>query len=59
MNFQIRNHETGNLIDSFATLADAQSTLTEYIQEDKDNKYYTPDFYEIYDADIDEIVEVA
>jgi len=34
MTYKIQDREAGNLIDTFATLADAKATLAEYIAED-------------------------
>lgn len=57
--FSIRDHESGNVIDEFDSLAEAQEQLALYLQEDKDNGEYQEDSYEIYDNDKQEVVEVA
>ena len=43
----IRDREAGNVIDEFRTLEMAEKVLREYEEEDKKNREYTKDFYEI------------
>ena len=48
--YDIRNRETGTVIDSFGTLQEAKLELAEYEAEDRKEKNYTEDFYEIVEA---------
>ena len=48
--YDIRNRETGTVIDSFGTLQEATLELAEYEAEDRKEKNYTEDFYEIVEA---------
>ena len=43
----IQDREAGNIIDEFNTLEDAQRELENYENQDKQDKCYTPSFYEI------------
>ena len=47
MAFIIQDRESGNKIDEFATLEQAQNALTKYEETDKAEGTYTPDFYQI------------
>lgn len=51
--FIIQDKEAGNYIASFATLEEAQQALQEYETQDKADGLYTPNFYEIVEADTD------
>ena len=48
--YDIRNRETGTVIDSLGTLQEATLELAEYEAEDRKEKNYTEDFYEIVEA---------
>ena len=50
LNFQIRDREAGNSIESFDTLAEAKEVLAEYENDDIAEGTFTEDFYEIYDV---------
>ena len=52
----IRCRETGTKFEEFETLEEAKEKLFDYEREDKENKNYEPDFYEIYDTEKEEIV---
>ena len=43
----IQHREAGNYIAYFNTLQEAQSALQKYEENDKKEKIYTPNFYEI------------
>lgn len=43
----IQDREAGNIIDEFKSLEDAQRELENYENQDKRDKCYTPNFYEI------------
>ena len=45
--YEIRQRETGTLIDFFETLEDATENLECYESDDKEDGTYTPDFYEL------------
>jgi len=56
--FAVRNSETGNAMNYFETLEEAKERLALYEEEDKANGEYSEGFYEIYNYDIQEIVEL-
>lgn len=58
MRYVIRDSEAGNEIEDFDTLDEAKITLDEYERIDKEEGTYTEDFYEIYDKENEEIVEL-
>lgn len=39
--------ETGDKIEAFCTLKEAQERIRKYEDEDRDEDIYTPDFYDI------------
>ena len=43
----IQDREAGNIIDEYATLAEAHAALDAFEAEDEKNWTYTPEFYEI------------
>lgn len=45
--YAIRCRENGDVIDTFATLAEAQDTMLEYYRRDHEEGIYVGDFYEI------------
>lgn len=47
----IQDAEAGNFIDSFSTLDEAEKTLAEFEEEDRENGTYEEGFYEIVEAD--------
>jgi hypothetical protein len=47
MFWKIQDRETGTLIDTFKTEADAEKKLQEYEEQDEKDGTYEPDFYEI------------
>ena len=51
--FRIQVKETGERIEYFDTLTEAQLTLAQFEEEDKRNNAYTPDFYEIAELTLD------
>ena len=55
----IRDHEAGNEIDGFATKTEAIMNMKMYVYADKREGIYTREFYEIYDTQTDEIVDVS
>ena len=51
--YVIRERESGDLIDYFDTLEEAQAELSRFIEYDKRDGYADDDFYEIVFAEID------
>jgi hypothetical protein len=51
--FRIQVKETGDVIDYFDTLEEAQLTLDKFEEDDEDMGAYTPDFYEIAELTLD------
>ena len=51
--FRIQVRETGDPIDYFDTLEEAQLTLDKFEEDDEDIGVYTPDFYEIAELTLD------
>jgi hypothetical protein len=51
--FRIQVRETGDPIDYFDTLIEADWELTKFELEDKEANTYTPDFYEIAELTLD------
>lgn len=51
------DRETGTFIDEFYYLEDAKKAILEYEDEDRRNGEYTPDFYDIVNADHESIRE--
>ena len=48
MKYIIRDREAGNVIDTFATLHEAEQAFTKYETDDKKDGIFKKDFYEIY-----------
>lgn len=57
MRFITRDREAGNEIERFETLEEARKAIADYETTDKADKTYTEDFYEIYDSQLEMIVE--
>lgn len=53
--YKTRDREAGNLIDEFATLEEAQDAVEQYEADDEADGTYTPNFYEIYNAETEQI----
>jgi hypothetical protein len=51
--FRIQVRETGDPIDYFDTLTEAQHTLAQFEEEDKEDNTYSPDLYEIAELTLD------
>jgi hypothetical protein len=51
--FRIQVKETGDHMDYFDTLKEAQSKIKEWEKEDKYMGVYSPDFYEIAELTLD------
>lgn len=49
--YAIQDRETGTRIDIFDTLEEAERVLKEYESDDMKEGVYTPDFYEIVEAE--------
>ena len=47
MKYVTRDREAGNIIDEFATLAEAEAAINEYEEDDRRRGIYEPDFYEV------------
>ena len=54
----IRDSESGNTIESTDSLTEAVQIIKRFEAEDRKEGQYTPDFYEVYDPDRQEIVEI-
>ena len=50
ISYIIRDREAGNKIDICDTLEEAEKQLKQFEEDDKKNGCYTPDFYEIVEA---------
>jgi hypothetical protein len=59
MKYITQDHEAGNRIDKFDTLEEAIEAVDRYVEEDKSEGNYTPDFYEVYNEDTEEVEYVA
>jgi hypothetical protein len=51
--FRVQVKKTGGVIDYFDTLAEAQYQIAKWEIEDKQDKIYTPEFYEIAELTLD------
>ena len=51
-----RNRESGDLIDYFETLPEAERAIEIYEKQDKKDGTFKPNFYEIYDIENQEII---
>ena len=56
--FQVRDRQSGNVIDAFDSLEAATYALNEYEEADKLDNIYEENFYEIFDSSKDEIVVI-
>lgn len=56
MRYWTRDRESGNKIEGFATLEEAREAVKRYEEQDKNDGTFTEDFYEIYDAEKEEIL---
>lgn len=54
--FVVRDKEAGNIFISYGELKKAQSCIKMFEFVDKKEGIYTPDFYEVYDNELKEIV---
>jgi hypothetical protein len=57
--YQTRDHEAGNVIDEFTTLEEAINACHTYVDEDKKLGEYTPNFYEVYNIETEEVEYIA
>jgi hypothetical protein len=51
--FRVQVKKTGDVIDYFDTLAEAQYQIAKWEIEDKQDKIYTPEFYKIAELTLD------
>lgn len=51
--FNIINTEVGTVIDTFATLAEAEATLEKFVDSDKADGIYEENFYSIVEVDVE------
>lgn len=51
MKYWTRDREAGNKIESFSTLQDAQNAIKAYEEQDRKDRTFEADFYEIYDEE--------
>lgn len=58
MRYVIRDSEAGNEIEECDSLNEAKKILRKYEQTDREENIYTEGFYEIYDRENEEIVEL-
>ena len=56
MRYQIRDRQAGNLIEEAATFEEARQIILEFEKDDEKEGTYTPDFYEIYDTEKEDII---
>jgi len=56
MKYQVRIHETADVLGDFETLEEAEKYLDENEEEDKANGQYQAGWYEIYDIVADEVI---
>ena len=54
--FEVRDSETGNFIDCFASIEDAKKEIKRMEKADMKDGVFTDGFYEIYDSENKEIV---
>ena len=52
--YAIQDRDTGNILDDYDTLGEAEATLEEFEAEDKRNGVFELNFYEIWDTVTDE-----
>lgn len=57
MRFITRDREAGNEIERFETLELAKKAVAEYEATDKEEDTFTEDFYEIYDAEEEKVID--
>lgn len=53
--FYVRDRESGNVLEVCDTLTEAEDTVRRFECSDREDGVYTPDFYEIYDAVLEEV----
>ena len=53
--FQVRDCESGNVLEVCDTLTEAEDTVRRFESSDREDGVYTPDFYEIYDTVLEEV----
>lgn len=51
------DRETGTRIDLFKTIEEARQEIKKYELSDKEENIYEEDFYQIYDAELDEYID--
>ena len=54
--FIVRDSTAGNVIEDFNSLEEAKKCIELFEIQDKKDGIYVPDFYEIYDAEKEEII---
>ena len=52
----IRDREAGNIIEECDTLEEAVDIIDQYELEDDEEGIYTPNFYEVYDSEKEEVL---
>lgn len=57
--FWVRDRESGNEINRFTTRSEAAEVMHKYVRSDRDEGIYEPHFYEIYDTELCEVVEIS
>lgn len=57
MRYWTRDREAGNKIESFATLEEAREAIKGYEEQDKKDRTFEADFYEIYDEEEEKIIK--
>lgn len=56
--YTIRDREAGNVIDIHTDIDKAIRCLTDYESQDKRDNTYCPDFYEIFDNNNEQVIEI-
>lgn len=57
MRYWTRDREAGNKIESFATLEETMEAIKGYEEQDKKDRTFEADFYEIYDEEEEKIIK--
>lgn len=57
MRYWTRDREAGNKIESFETLEEAREAVKAYEEQDKKDRTFEADFYEIYDEEEEKIIK--
>lgn len=59
MTYITRDRKGGNPLEEFDSLDEAEQVLIEYVESDRAEGIYSPEFYEIYDEVSEEVVGIS